>query len=224
MKVSTSPAYGLAFACAAAAVTSCGGSTIVGAGSTDTGGASFVSEFTGGHTGTGGFGMGGAGVSTGGVSTGGGSTGGVTMLATPNPTLAEIKTFIESGSYRKGPWKSETATPRAAASNASPHGTVRVWFNDALQASTKAGNGGLVGTATPHTTGSMAVKEMYVADKVVGRAVMLKKAGMFGEWAYYCDGPQVLCGGPTMTPFFGIGPSVAPCAFCHGGYVFTPVP
>jgi len=61
-----------------------------------------------------------------------------------------------------------------------------------------------------------------------GHAVMLKKAGAYGEWAYYCDGDKTSCGGTPAdnmaTPFFGAGAALSPCGCCHGGSIFTPVP
>jgi len=72
----------------------------------------------------------------------------------------------------------------------------------------------------------MAVKEFYNAGAVVGHAVMLKKPGAYGEWAYYCDGDKTLCGlaAEMATPFFGAGAGVSPCGFCHAGNIYTPVP
>ncbi len=164
----------------------------------------------------------------GGKATGGGSAmgGGKATGSAPDATSDAIKAFIMAGTYKSAPWKSDVAAARAASSGVSPHGMVRVWFNDTIQTSSKAGNGAMGKPA--HTEGSMVVKEMYDAGAVVGHAAMLKKAGAAGEWAYYCEGPMGRCGSgvdTTAKPYFSTGGGdTAACAGCHFGTVFTPAP
>jgi hypothetical protein len=111
--------------------------------------------------------------------------------------------------------------PRDAASVVSPHGKVRVWMNDTLVASWRAGNGEFGGTA--HTTGSMAVKEFYDdAGMQVGRAAMLKVMGASNAWVFYCEGTdQARCNGETI-PYYG--DSTSACNGCHGGLIYTHAP
>jgi len=181
---------------------------------------------TGGATGA----MGGSKATGGGSATGGSS-------AMTEATADAIKALIMAGTFKAAPWKSDVAAPRVLKPGTG-HGdaSVRVWFNDTLQASAKAGNGLVFDNSVPpkqvagppQVTGSMAVKEFYKADAVVGHAVMLKKPGAYAEWAYYCDADKTLCGGTPSdnmaTPFFGAGATVSPCGFCHAGNIYTPVP
>ncbi len=134
--------------------------------------------------------------------------------------LAVIAAFVDAGSYLLDPWTAETAAPRERNSDVSPHDRVQVWFNDVVIASSEAGNGEFQGTA--HDAGSMVVKEMVdEADALLGVAVMLKLEGGVTEWAYYCDGPQELCGVQVPAePFYGVGTSTD-CGGCHGGLVFN---
>jgi len=106
------------------------------------------------------------------------ATGGATATrSAPEATADAIKAFIMVGTFKATPWKSETDAPREPGPNsASPHGKVRVWFNDTLQTSAKAGNGSIFENSVPpkqvagppQVTGSMAVKELYNGDAVVG--------------------------------------------------------
>jgi len=208
-----------------------GGSATGGsAGSTSTGG----SGGTGGSSGTGGSGAGGAG--TAGAS-GGGSGGAPTDGGTGRPTelpnsdsQADIAAFIESGGYKRLPWISETAMPRAGTPGTQHGSKVRVWENAPLVASLKGGRDGRMNHPYPDQW-SMAVKELYddTSGEFVGAAVAFKTApgADFGAWTYYCYGPEHRCSpsgpDPKDMPVYGKG-STTPgsnCGFCHGFSVFT---
>jgi hypothetical protein len=104
---------------------------------------------------------------------------------------------------------------------------VRVYVNDILLASQAAGNGGIATeSGEPHTTGSMAVKEMYdETDTRVGVAALFKGAdGGTETWSYYCYAPEERCapavGSPTADdPIFET--NYIECGACHGGNIFT---
>lgn len=132
-----------------------------------------------------------------------------------------IAAYIAAGAYREAPWVAETDAPREANSGVSPHGRVRVWFNDVLADSQRAGNGEVGGT--PHPEGAMTVKELYDdADTVLGVAVMLKLEGAADQWVYTCDETTSRCGSADV-PVYGVGLDTD-CGFCHGGVVFNSAP
>ncbi len=135
-------------------------------------------------------------------------------------SLQGIADYVNAGKHREAPWIAETAAPRDENTQVSPHDRVRVWANDVLVDSQKAGNGQVNGSA--HPTGAMTVKELYdSADTLVGYAVMLKIAGDAEEWAYYCDGSEAQCGATMPSnPLWGVGLDTD-CGFCHGGLVFN---
>ncbi|MDX2053545.1 MAG: hypothetical protein SFV15_14190 [Polyangiaceae bacterium] len=172
---------------------------------------------------------------TGGASTGSGGGGNTPTGSAPQATVDAIKAFLAAGTHKAAPWKSEGAAPRDALPNsASPHGKVRVYFNDTLQASSAAGNGALVMNKVekPHTTGSMVVKEMYDAQgAMIGVAANLKVDGDAAAWAYYGVGDKKLFNDQTggafseAAPFFKTAPKdgAFSCTFCHFGYVFSPI-
>jgi hypothetical protein len=143
--------------------------------------------------------------------------------ATPNGTTqAAIAAYLEAGTYKQAPWISETPAPRDKIGTVTPHGRVRVWMNDTLVASQRAGNGEFGGT--PHTAGSMAVKEFYDdSDKRLGAAVMLKLPGA-DAWRYYCDStvPE-RCGVSDKLPFYS-DETALQCGGCHGGLIFNKAP
>lgn len=132
-----------------------------------------------------------------------------------------IAAYLASGAYREAPWVAETDAPRDANSGVSPHGRVRVWFNDVLVDSQRAGNGEVGGT--PHPEGAMSVKELYDdGDAVLGHAVMLKRDGAADDWLYTCDETPSRCGS-SAAPVYGVGLDTD-CGFCHGGVVFNAAP
>lgn len=186
-----------------------------------------------GSAGLGGAGSGGApsagaggGASGGSAGTGGGSN----ASAVPgDESLASIASFLASKTYQSASWVAETPGPRAGTEGTgTPHDRVRVYFNETLVASIAAGNG-VLQTLVPHSTGSMAVKELYdETDALVGIAAALKLEGNFQRWAYYCHGPGERCAwgrGPftEAEPLYGIAGQVD-CGLCHGGSVFTAPP
>ena len=139
-----------------------------------------------------------------------------------------IREFLANESYRGAGWQSETEGPREESSIVSPHDRVRVFLNDTLVNSQRAGNGEFQGT--PHDTGSMAVKELYEEGTVVGHAVIYQSANnkLPESTVYYCVGPigRCLTEGSAYTvdePAYGRGTDIS-CGACHGGLVFTLIP
>jgi hypothetical protein len=169
-----------------------------------------------GAAGTGAAGTGAAGT------TGAGGNG--LMGATPaDGSKAAIAAYLMAETYKQAPWKSETATPRAANSQVSPHGRVRVWMNDTLIASLKAGNGEFGGK--PHVPGSMAVKEFYDdSDVRLGAAAMLKLTGN-DAWKFYCNStaPERCGVGGSTLPYYADETDIG-CNGCHGGLIFNKAP
>jgi hypothetical protein len=142
-------------------------------------------------------------------------------------TQTSIAAYLTAETYKQAPWISQTTAPRDDNSmGVSPHGKVRVWWNDTLVASQHAHNGTIGGT--PHTTGSMAVKEMYDAnDMRIGRAAMLKTPGGSTKWVYFCDSTDVArcTGDATLTvPHYGDDTSAVDCSGCHGGNIYNVAP
>jgi hypothetical protein len=146
-------------------------------------------------------------------------------------TAEGISAFLKAGEHTKGSWISETPASRERSTSVSPHGDVRVWMNDLMVASLRAGKSNNVG-APPAERFSMVVKELHDADSkaLVGRAVMLKAdEGTAGaSWIYYCYGPAGRCFGAAAdrtidNPYFGRGMALS-CGGCHGGLVFTKPP
>jgi hypothetical protein len=124
-----------------------------------------------------------AGTATGGTATGGTATGGTTGTGVDS-TQSGLQTFVASGAYKETPWIADVAAPRDGTST-SPHGRVRVWFNDTLKASQVAGNGMAM---VAHTTGNISVKEHYdAADMLTGHSVMVNEEGAATAWTYYCE-------------------------------------
>ena len=86
--------------------------------------------------------------------------------------------------------------------------------------------------SSPHTTGSMVVKEIFdEMDQLIAIAALLKLDGNYQQWAYYCQGPADRCGesgGEEFTPEnpdYGVGQDFnLACTFCHAGLVFTEPP
>jgi hypothetical protein len=189
-----------------------GGTTPVNTAGTATGGTATGGTATGG-TATGG-------TATGGTATGGTATGGTTGTGVDS-TQSGLQTFVASGAYKETPWIADVAAPRDGTST-SPHGRVRVWFNDTLKASQVAGNGMAM---VAHTTGSVAVKEHYdAADALTGHSVMVKEEGAATAWTYYCEDATTPanCGGES--PTYGTAADGVSCSFCHGGLIFTIAP
>jgi hypothetical protein len=144
----------------------------------------------------------------------------------------DIAAFLEAESYRKAPWISETAGPRPRSMDTSPHGTVRVWLNDKLVASQKAGHDGYKDQTTgmthpPLDKDSMAVKEFYDdAGMKVGVAALFKvgEGTTANTTTYYCKAPIGRClTNQNSEEVYGRGIGVA-CGFCHGGLVYTKAP
>ena len=150
------------------------------------------------------------------------------ILFVPNSNSSEdITKYIAEKKYLGDGWIAETSTPREATTSVSPHGRVRVFFNSNLLESLQVGNGTVDGP--PHSKGSMAVKELYEEDVVVGHAVLYHadSASNVDNTTYYCVGPLNRCimGESEFSkdrPAYGIGTGIA-CGVCHGGLVFTEI-
>lgn len=131
-------------------------------------------------------------------------------LSTSREAIAEL---VRGSGYRS--WVGDPAV-RGALEN-SPHGKVRVFFNEPLVSSLRAGN-------ASHPVGSATVKELYEADGVTlsGHAVDIKVASgtAADTWLYY-EGFA-----PSYAnPFYGRGLST--CTGCHSrgsDYVRSPLP
>ena len=144
-------------------------------------------------------------------------------------TTAEgLTAFLAAETHRGEGWRSETVEPREESTLVSPHDHVRVFFNDTLVSSQRAGNGEYQGT--PHTAGSMAVKELYEENTVVGYAIIYQEESnsLPESTVYYCVGPEGRCltEGPAFpedAPAFGRGLDIG-CGGCHGSMVFTVMP
>jgi hypothetical protein len=131
-------------------------------------------------------------------------------------SATELGAFLRAGSYKS--WAAEPAVH--AATGNSPHGSVRVFHNQALADSLTAG-------ATAHPQGAASVKELYDSDgqTLAGFSVMIKVAESSGSgegWYWYetfdanADSPFVSATGAKG------------CTGCHSGaptdFVFTPFP
>jgi hypothetical protein len=144
------------------------------------------------------------------------------MLSRPEDgSLEAIGAFLGEEGYLGDGWASETAEPRPTVNTVSPHQQVRVFMNDILIESIAAENMG-----ADHAPWSMAVKEFYDEDVLVGQAAMFN-AVEDGEavWTYYCWGPAGRCSTEEPEhaqgePLYGQGLEV-PCGSCHGGNVYT---
>lgn len=157
-----------------------------------------------------------------------GGTGGTNTtsgaLTPSDDSAATIAAYLADGSYKTGGWVSETAAAREASSPVSPHGNVRVWLNDAAVASQDA---------DVYAQDSIAVKEMYEGDSVVGHAMMWKTGtdDSTSSWLFYCAGPSGRCatGSEEATPnapIYGLGNSAeaSECGFCHGKEISIKAP
>jgi hypothetical protein len=122
-----------------------------------------------------------------------------------------ITSFVKAKGYAS--W---TAQPAVHPSEG-PHGKVRVYFNETLLASLRAG-------AVFHPRGAAAVKEFYASDgtTLAGHVVMVKtREGTDKDaWTWF-EGHA-----PDYTnPFYG--PGIAVCHDCHGDAtdeVWSPAP
>jgi hypothetical protein len=134
-------------------------------------------------------------------------------------TPAGIAAFLGAENHRGAGWAAETAAPRESGSG-SPHGQVRVFFNDTITASIVADNGPL-GNRMPHTEGSMVVKELYGSGtSVIGHAAMLRSGG---QYIFYCNASEAgLCFAAHAANEVS---TVASNCACHtNGVVITPWP
>lgn len=138
----------------------------------------------------------GCGAATGGPDSG--ADGGTTADAGGFDTSAAgITAFVKDGGYKS--WRAETAVHASTG----PHGgNVRVWVNELLYASLKAGN-------TTHPPGSITVKELYGSGTTTptGHAVDVKDAT--GMWTFY-EG----FGPAYANPYYFRGTTNF-CASCH---------
>ena len=140
----------------------------------------------------------------------------------PTDTSASgLATFLDGGRYQESGWTPETDAPRPQESG-SPHSTVRVWLNDV----------GIAGQAEDPENlpvDSMAVKELFEGDTLVGIAALLKteEGSNPNAWVYYCYGPVGRCStsDPEASkddPIYGRGLNVS-CGYCHSGIITSGV-
>lgn len=140
----------------------------------------------------------------------------------PTDVSAEgIAAFLDEGRHRGSGWTPESEAPRAQ-EEGSPHSTVQVWLNDVALA-------GEVEDPDNLPADSMAVKELYEADTLVGIAAIIKTAedGGPNDWLYYCYGPAGRCSNsdpeaPKEAPIYGTGLDVS-CGFCHSDIITSGV-
>jgi hypothetical protein len=162
---------------------------------------------------TGGAGMpGGAGM-TGGAGMPGGAGMGNNGDYPPDLTMDGLIAMIEAEGYKGATWKSDRTDINTMPDEFSPHGHMRIWYNQTVRQSNAQGEGT---TTAPFDSGSMVVKEMYTGTGIVGHAVMLR-AGT--TWFYYClaseDGRCSSSSVAGMAQAVSSG-GVGSCS-CHGG-------
>jgi hypothetical protein len=184
-----------------------------------TGGSAGAGGATGGTAGaaTGGAagatgGSAGAGGATGGAGSGGasagsagtGTAGGGAMDSPSDTSQAGLEAFLTAMSYRSADWVSGADMP---ATTGSVHALNRIWYNKTLRTSAAA-------NTSPHTPGSMVVKEIYTDANVVGRAAMLRTAT--NQWIYYCVSSEASrCNASSMPNQASYAMTASACA-CHG--------
>lgn len=132
---------------------------------------------------------------------GNGSDGGA-ALDTSN---AGLTAFVASEAYRGAGWVAEPGVHQDRGSG--PHGMVRIYFNDVLAQSIKAGN-------SLHPRGSMVLKETYQSDgqTLKGHVLDVKDVDASGkdEWVWWYRPNSA--SGQAPTYFRGTGNF---CASCH---------
>lgn len=145
-----------------------------------------------------------------------------TSLVPTDLSAEGLTAFLEEERYRQTGWTPESEAPRPQESG-SPHSTVRVWLNDVTVAAQAEDPENL-------PVDSMAVKELFEGDTLVGIATVLKTTE--GEspntWLYYCYGPAGRCSNndPEATkeePIYGRGLDVS-CGYCHSGIITSLTP
>lgn len=214
-------------ACLLVLTTSCSGdddaSPGSGGGQAASGGTGGSGQTTGGSSGSGQLTAGSGGQSTGGSS--GHAAGGMPASAGQAPTLdyptdttAEgIQAFIDAASYRTATWASGMKAPEDPPMDTlSPHGHEYIWYNHALRQSNSEGH-----TGTSSATGSMAVKEIYTGESVVGHAAMLRTDT---KWIMFClssESDRCFAGAPANTVTYTS--SITNCG-CHGGGTIITAP
>lgn len=138
---------------------------------------------------------------------------GLGMVGDLDTSEAGITAFVRDGRYRN--WLAEPAPRDSVRSHGSK---VRVFFNDVLAESMRAGN-------ATHPKGSITVKELYESDgkTLRGHALDVKVADGAGKdtWVFY-EGF-----GPSYDDnYYGQGHST--CHGCHASngrdYIATPLP
>ena len=125
----------------------------------------------------------------------------VISAATVPADAAAMAEWLQSFVYRRWP-------PQTEIRATGEHGGERLYFNDALAASMRAG-------ASEHPIGSAAVRELYAADlrTLKGFAVMHKTgpSGPVGEgWYWYEVFSATAQAEPTVA-----GPAARGCVGCH---------
>ncbi len=133
--------------------------------------------------------------------------------AAPGSSFVELVQRLNAREYRA--WTGDPEIRGAV--KGSPHGRVRVFFDDALVASLKAGS-------AVHPVGATVVKEVYGDSDQVGiHSLMVKTGEGAGKesWTYFEGG-----GAPEYKgALYGVGHSI--CVGCHqagADYVLSPLP
>jgi hypothetical protein len=131
----------------------------------------------------------------------------------PDLTIEGIVAMIDAEAYKGATWKSDRTDINTMPDASSPHGNMRVWYNQMMRQGNAAGKGT---TSMPFDSGSMVVKEIYTGTDVIGHAVMLR-AGT--KWFYYCLASE--SGRCSSSSMAGVADSVTSggvgsCS-CHGG-------
>ena len=188
-----------------------GGSGGAATGGSATGGTATGGTATGGSGGMATGGSGGAATGGGAGSSTGGSGGGGVLDHPTDQTQAGIEAFLMMESYKTTGmgWRPE-ATPGDDA--ATPHLATNRFFNETIIASKAAGNRP---PTTPHTAGSMSVKEILDGTTVIGKAATLRTDA--NTWIFYCKssiGTRCASTGVQDNVAF-YATAAGPCA-CHG--------
>jgi hypothetical protein len=137
---------------------------------------------------------------------------GPTSIDVPTDSSADgLVAFFDALEYHGTSWATGKDAPSEPESGSlSPHGRDLIFYNQLLRQSIADGHGSL---ADPHTAGSMAVKEIYTGDQVVGHAAMLRT----DRWIYFCTASEdnrCYSGAPSNEVHYQT--SVSSCS-CHGG-------
>lgn len=166
------------------------------------------------------------------TASGGAAAGNGSGAAPASASQADLAAFLDAGAYRQAPWVADVEEPRPGGIGTLHGDNIRVWQNPTLVAAMRAGHDGRDGHMYPDA-GSMAVKEMYDAQKNligVAAAIHTVDGAAWDSWTYYCWAPGGRCtsGGDVekSAPIYGNGNGsrTQNCLICHGATIFTKIP